>query len=259
MYKFTLLFLVAIILTACGGSATQEANNETADSEVAAPAITLSPMPAATAFPDAAITGMEHKDGKFQFSASNYEFGVQTPDADQLMCANSGQGQHLHVIINNEPYLAKYSPEFELELPDGDHHFLAFLSRSYHLSIKEPQAARALNVRVKDNAFAETSPIEAPMLFYSRPKGVYRGSKETENIILDFYPVNAPEGAYKVKAQINDQEFILDSFEPSYIKGLPMGEHTVTLTLLNAAGEVVDTPLNPVSRKITLEELPTGE
>ncbi len=258
MHKFTLLFITAILLSACGGTTTQDSNTEDAEIAESKP-ITLEAMPAATAFPNAAITDMKYQDGKFQFSTANYEFGVQTPDADQLMCANSGEGQHLHIIINNESYLAKYTPAFELPLPDGNHHFMAFLSRSYHLSIKEPQAARALKVTVKDNAFTETSPIEEPMLFYSRPKGAYRGSKETENVILDFYPVNAPEGEYKVKAKIDDQEFTLDSFEPRYIKGLSIGEHTVTLTLLDADGKMVDTPLNPVSRSITLEELPTGE
>ncbi len=261
MKQFILLFSLAVLFTACGNTETQEASSDTVTVEdsTSANKIQLVPMPAATEFPDAAITGIQYKNGAFQFTTSGYEFGMKTPDADQLMCANSGEGQHLHVIINNEPYLAKYSPEFELELPDGDHYFLAFLSRSYHLSIKNPAAGQALQVNVKNNSFTKTSPVEAPMLFYSRPKGVYRGEKETENVILDFYPVNAPEGTYKVKADINDQSFVLDSFAPLYIQGLGLGEHSVTLTLLDQAGEVVDTPLNPVTRKFTLEALPVQE
>ncbi|MEM9836813.1 MAG: phosphopeptide-binding protein [Bacteroidota bacterium] len=256
-YGFLLLFLVS-----CGEAATTaEAETETMPpSEEAAPAaIMLTDMPAATSFPDAAITDMKYEGGKFMFTATGYEFGVQTPDADQLMCANSDKGQHIHLIVDNGPYMAKYTPEFEQAIEDGEHHILAFLSRSYHLSIKNPAAGRAMKVTAQDGTFTAAEDITEPMLFYSRPKGTYRGKKATENVILDFYPVNAPADQYQVKAEINGQSFVLDGYQPRYIKGLPMGENTVTLTLLDQAGEVVDTPLNPVTRTFTLEELPTGE
>lgn len=255
------LLFVAFFLVACGGEAPETTEDATvAEEEMdAAPEITLTSMPAATSFPDAAITKMEYQDGAFDFDAEGYEFGIQTPDADDLMCANSDKGQHIHLIVNNEPYMAKYTPEFEQELPDGEHHVLAFLSRSYHLSIKNPAAGRAVKATVANNGFTATEDITDPMLFYSRPKGTYRGTAQTENVILDFYPVNAPAGDFTVKAEINGNEFMLESFEPRYIKGLPMGENTVTLTLMDGEGNAVDTPLNPVTRTFTLEELPTGE
>jgi hypothetical protein len=62
-----------------------------------------------------------------------------------------------------------------------------------------------------------------------------------------------------VKAEINGEVFMLKDYKPRFILGLPMGENTVKLTLLDAAGKMVLTPLNPVSRTFTLEELPTGE
>ena len=79
--------------------------------------------------------------------------------------------------------------------------------------------------------------------------------------MLDFYPVNAPLGAgeYQVKAVVNgDQEFMIDNWQPYYLKNLPMGENTVELTLMKD-GKKVDAPLNPVTRTFTLAEAPTEE
>ena len=57
---------------------------------------------------------------------------------------------------------------------------------------------------------------------------------------------------YQVKADINGEEHMIDTWQPYYIEGLPMGENTVTLTLVDGSGQTVDTPLNPVSRTFTL-------
>jgi len=63
------------------------------------------------------------------FSFADYKLGEQTPEAQKLMCANSDQGQHIHLIIDNQPYLAAYATDFEVDVPDGEHIILAFLSR----------------------------------------------------------------------------------------------------------------------------------
>lgn len=271
-YNLLSLFAIAVLLSACGGSAAEavdgidakaaEALAEAAEAMVSdATAVMLEPMPATQEFPDAAITDWKYEGGTFMYETSGYEFAVPTPDADALMCANSGKGQHAHLIVNNEPYIAKYAPSFEQALPDGDHHILTFLSRSYHESIKTPAAHRAVMASVKDGAFTNATPIADPMLFYSRPKGTYTGKGATENVMLDFYPVNATlgEGAYQVKAVVNGkEEFMIDNWQPYFLKNLPMGENTVELTLMKD-GEKVEAPLNPVTRTFTLAEAPVEE
>ena len=42
-----------------------------------------------------------------------------------------------------------------------------------------------------------------PMLFYSRPKGVYDGN-DTKRVMLDYYMINIDDGHY-VQADINGQ------------------------------------------------------
>ena len=72
----------------------------------------------------------------FGFEVTNYELGVQTEDATTRGIANSGKGQHIHFILNNGPYSAHYESVFSKSLNVGNYVMLAFLSRSYHESIK---------------------------------------------------------------------------------------------------------------------------
>jgi hypothetical protein len=239
---------------------TDEMVEETADGGTAAAEWTIKPMEPSVDYPDAAITDISYQNGEFDYTIENFELGMQTPDADAKMCANSAKGQHIHLIPNNEPYLAKYEAQFEQDLPEGEHYILTFLSRSYHESLKHPAAHKALKVTVGDGMFTTMRDIEEPMLFYSRPKGTYTGEKETSRIMLDFYPVNAEIGTdYMVKATINGVETMLDKWQPYIIEGLPMGENTITLTLVDREGNTVDTPLNPVTRTFTLQEMPLEE
>lgn len=219
----------------------------------------LSPFSASPAYEDAEITRMDYLDDKwmFQIGGSSYKLGEQTPDAPQKMCANSAEGQHIHLIVNNEPYVAKYTSEFDdFVLPAGEHLLLTFLSRSYHESIKTEAAHKAVKVTVENNMIRQAESINYPMIFYSRPKGTYVGKKETDKVMLDFYVVEATLGPnnYKVKVDINgEEEHLLDAWQPYYIEGLPMGKNTITLTLLDPKGEVVDTPYNPVTREFELK------
>lgn len=219
--------------------------------------IELTDMPRTEDFPNATIDDIAYQGGTFDYEISgDYELGEQTDDAESVMCANSAKGQHIHLIVDNEPYVAKYESTFEHPMPDGESHVLTFLSRSYHESIKTEAAHRAMKVTSFEGKFTNSTDITEPMLFYSRPKGTYTGQRETENVMLDFYPVNASLGnEYQVKADINGKEFMIDEWKPYFIKGMPMGENTVTLTLMQG-DSVVDTPLNPVRRTFTLREDP---
>jgi len=211
-------------------------------------------------FPDAEIKGVEYKSGAFAFDVADgdYKLGSQTPDAAQKLCANSAKGQHIHLIVDNEPYAAKYTADFEYDLEDGAHNMLAFLSRSYHESIKTDKAHVAQQIVVKDKSIVNSQPITEPALFYSRPKGTYVGKANTDKVMLDFYPINCSVGSTQnVVATINGEEHILDKWQPYYIEGLPMGENTVTLSLVGKNGDKVKSIMPPVTRTFTLKADPT--
>lgn len=195
---------------------------------------------------------------KFTVTGEDYTLGNQTPDASETMCANSAKGQHIHFIVNNSPYMAHYEAEFDAELGEGSNVVLAFLSRSYHESIKSPGAFVVKEFVCGDD---EPQDLSGEHLFYSRPKGTYTG-EFAQKVLLDFYLVNTSIAAdgNKVKATINGTEFILDEWCPHAIEGLPMGENTVSIELIDAEGNPVPGPFNNSGdRTITLEATPEGD
>ena len=72
---------------------------------------------------------------------------------------------------------------------------------------------------------------------------------------MDFYLINtkiSSEGN-KVRATIEDTEFLIDEWAPYYIEGLPMGEVSIKLELIDSNGELIKTPFNPSIRKVFLK------
>lgn len=232
--------------------------DETKMEETSANKYSLTAFDPSASFPEAKINQYNYEDGVFSYEVENYILGEQTSDAALKMCANSGSGQHIHLIIDSLPYIAKYEAEFEQKIEPGEHYLLSFLSRSYHESIKTPNAFKAEKVTVSENGtFEDRGAISEPMLFYSRPKGTYLGVQETNKIMLDFYLLNISLGEnIKVEAKINGESHLIEEWQPYYIEGLPLGENTITLTLVDREGKAIATPLNPVTRTFTLKEDP---
>ena len=184
----------------------------------------------------------------FSFDVINYELGIQSLKDFDYTLANSNKGQHIHFIVNNGPYSAHYQQNITKELDKGNNVILAFLSRSYHESVKNP------NAFILTQTGNDKINLNNEFLFYSRPKGTYKGV-DTEKLLLDFYLVNtniSPDGN-KVRATIQDTEFIIDEWAPYYIEGLPKGEITVKLELIDSTGNLIDTPFNPSTRIVMLE------
>lgn len=254
----TLIFLTILVLSACKSDTMDSKPPAHAEETKMMNKYTLTPFTPSTAYADAKISSVKYKMGKFTFGVegNGYELGQQTPDASSKMCANSGKGQHIHLIVDNAPYAAKYTSEFDYEIADGEHYILAFLSRSYHESIKTSDAHVAYKTQIKDNGITTMEEVTEPMLHYSRPKGTYVGKKDTEKVMLDFYLNNTSLGTNKVIADINGEKHTLDKWQPYYIEGLPMGDNTITLTLVDGDGNKVDAPLNPVTRTFKLEADP---
>jgi hypothetical protein len=224
--------------------------------------IKLTPCEPSTAFPKAAIVDYKcEKSGDsvgFTYKVKDYVLGSQTSDAGSKFCANSAQGQHIHLILNNMPYEAWYISSFKKKLADGHYVAMSFLSRSYHESIKSPAAFVLRQFNVGKDAGTKIGDIDLkqPLLFYSRPKGVYVGN-ETKKVLLDFYVVNTTLSAKgnKVRATINGKQFTISDWKPYYIEGLPMGESTIKLELLDKDNKPANkaTMFQTIERKITLK------
>ncbi|PZX51298.1 hypothetical protein [Algoriphagus chordae] len=192
----------------------------------------------------------------FSFDVKDYNLGEvteRTGMAENL--ANSDKGQHIHFILDNEPYSAHYEPEFKREMPEGTHYLVAFLSRSYHESVKNDQSFIAKKFVVGAASDDKNVDLDKPTMIYSRPKGEYSGA-DTENLLLDFFLLNTTlsEDGNKVRATINGQEFMITEWAPYVIKGLPKGEVTVKLELLDSNGTLIPGGFNDVTRTVTLKD-----
>ena len=249
----TLIFLL-LVITSCKNQEKKK-NNESSDNNISLSKLKGSPIY------DSASLSIEENNLKinangevnFNFNVENYELGIQTANAKENGLANSGKGQHIHFILNNGPYSAHYESNFDKVLDPGNNVILSFLSRSYHESLKNAEAFSLIQLNPNEQE-DDSIDLSSPLMFYSRPKGTYEGD-DTKKLLLDFYLINteiSPDGN-KVRATINEEEFILDDWTPYYIEGLSLGEVTVKLELLDSSGNLIDAPFNPVERKVILK------
>jgi hypothetical protein len=166
--------------------------------------------------------------------------------------AERNKGQHIHVIIDNEPYEADYDPQTPFShdrlknLKEGAHTLRAFPGREWHESIKEtdgsPFAFHVFHVKSKTASLAIDK--KAPLLTYSRPKGEYRWKDDPRGLMLDFYVTNAPIGLndYRVRYTLDGAKTeVLTRWEPVWWRweDLTSGEHKVVLELLDKNGKPV--------------------
>ncbi|MDT0678711.1 hypothetical protein [Autumnicola musiva] len=225
--------------------------------------ITLEKLEGSTSYPGASLKLLEPETSEvndtslnFNFEVQDYELGKQTDSPLASKLANSEKGQHIHFIVDNDPYAAHYEPQFQKDFSEGTHNIVAFLSRSYHESVKNMNSfvAKTFQIGTEKDA-GDKVDLSKPTLIYSRPKGEYSG-KDTNNLLLDFFLLNTElsENGNKVKATINDTEFILSEWVPYVINGLPKGKVKIRLQLLDVQGNVVDGAYNDVTREITLSE-----
>lgn len=265
----SLIFTMATIV-ACNSGNKETADNETADSTMVeekvemTSSISLTPVESPQfdnsmlemLSPGENAENIPVGDVKFSYNVKNYELATQTIDADIKNCANSAKGQHIHLILNNEPYTAHYEAEFDKNLEEGHYVALSFLSRSYHESVKSYGAYNIRQFTVgRETNEDEVADLTAPHMFYSRPNGTYVGD-DAKKVLLDFFLLNneLSEEGNKVRATINGQEFMLDKWQPYFIEGQEMGEMTIKLELLDKDGNLIASPFNPVTRTVTLKE-----
>ncbi|MCL6217695.1 hypothetical protein [Zunongwangia pacifica] len=267
-YKTLPIYAAVALLSfsACKNEEKKTTNNppteETAQ-EDSLSQITIEPLIDSPAYSDAKLSLAAPTDNvfpnntiDFKFEVENYELGAQTAKNEiTRTLANSEKGQHIHFIVDNNPYSAHYEPEFSKDFTEGTHHIVAFLSRSYHESVKNENSFVAKTIKV-GNSSSQPSDVDfnKPTLIYSRPKGEYSG-KDTENLMLDFFLLNTDlsENGNYVKATINGKSFEITKWQPYIIKGLPKGEVQIRLQLLDAGGNPIKGAYNDVTRSVTLK------
>ncbi|MDJ0660840.1 MAG: hypothetical protein QNJ42_15335 [Crocosphaera sp.] len=202
------------------------------------------------------------------FSETNVSVELEVKDYPLFKDETLGLGPHLHLIVDNEPYRAVYDVDEPIileNLTPGTHTIRVFASRPWHESFKNEgayaQTSFSVFTKTEDNAPSAS----LPLLTYSRPKGSYGA----EPIMLDFYLTNAPLHFvaqsdpdddivdWRIKATINGESFLIDTWQPIYLNGFEPGKNWVQLEFIDEQGEEVNNAFNDTVRVINYE--PKGE
>ncbi|WP_245850334.1 hypothetical protein [Longimonas halophila] len=258
-----------LIFAGCGGDAPEsdngdDANTVTLEAGERAPAI--DGAMARFEVPESEAV-LEPGEVNVEVAVENFTPGEQTEVPRREQLANSGNGQHTHIILNNDPYFANYNAEdepFSLgELEPGAYSAFVFPSRSFHESVKSEDAFDVVNFYVGEDAEGADFPLEEgePSIIYSRPKGTYSGA-DAERIMLDFYLYNVElsEDGYRAHYTIEEEgsdepvaELTMDEWTPAFVEGLDSGTYTFTLELLDENDERVPGTFNYTEREVEVE------
>lgn len=172
-------------------------------------------------------------------------------------------GRHVHVIVDDEPYIAVRDVSRPIDLTElvrqhlghdlaqGTHVVRVFPSRGHHESVKAEGAFGVVVFHYGAPTAGFSFDASAPLLTYSRPKGC---NVAGDRVLLDFYVSNVElaRDGHRVRYEIDGRGGVITSWAPHWIENLSAGEHTIRLTLLNAAGEPVPGPFNDTTRTITV-------
>ena len=140
-----------------------------------------------------------------------------------------------------------------------------FASRPWYESFKNEGAYAQTTFHVLTKTEENNPDAKLPLLTYSRPNGGYGA----EPIMLDFYLTNAPLHSiaetnpddtmsnWRIRSTVNGESFILDRWQPIYLKGFKPGKTWVKLEFLDNEGQPVKNAFNTTIRLINYQ--PNGQ
>ncbi len=198
------------------------------------------------------------------FSETSVSVQLEVKDYPLFKDETLGLGPHLHLFIDNQPYQAVYNVDEPIlleNLTPGTHTLRVFASYPWYESFKNEGAYAQTSFSVFTETEDNSPSSSLPLLTYSRPQGSYGA----EPIMLDFYLTNAPLHFvaqrdadddivdWRIKATINGENFLIDTWQPIYLKGLEPGKNWVQLEFIDEQGQEVNNAFNDTVRVINYE------
>ncbi len=175
-----------------------------------------------------------------------------------------GLGPHLEFILDNQRAFEIYDLNEPLVLTDllpGTHTIRVLAARPWDESYKNQGAYAQTTFHIYTKT-EENNPERAkPLLTYNLPKGSYGA----EPIMLDFYLTNAPLHLvaqenpddnivdWRIRVTVNGSSFVVDRWEPIYLKGFDPGVNWVKLEFLDEQGNSVNNVFNNTARSLTYQ------
>ncbi|MFK7050128.1 hypothetical protein FLACOL_02066 [Flavobacterium columnare] len=178
-----------------------------------------------------------YKTGEFNFTFNNYQLGIPTTDQTTVNLPFSPMGQHLHLIIDDAPYLGVSSNPFKYNLADGEHTIAIAPGRSYHEIYKNPEAIITTKSTIMNgDEILRVNISNQPHIFASRPRGTY-SLTDAKKLLIDYIlteasKINIDSKKYTVRITINQTPFLNEKWVPKVLEGLArLGTHQLILDL----------------------------
>ena len=278
-FSALVICILSIGLVSCGG---EEPPQPEETKDISQPELTLTEVAPPAVFEELRQTLDNYQPQVSIVSPKNGEViedtrvSIEVDVKDYPLFKNEelGMGPHLHVILDNQPDRAAYTADepiiFE-DLSPGTHTIRMFASRPWHESFKNEGAYAQVTFHLFTETGDNAPDPEKPLLTYSRPKGTYGA----EPILLDYYLTNAPirgfeqesnsevevnpasQRDWRVRATINGESFIMDSWLPVYLEGFEEGQNWIKLELLDGDGNPIENAFNTAARLFSYQ--PQGE
>ncbi|MEB3179967.1 MAG: hypothetical protein VKL59_13155 [Nostocaceae cyanobacterium] len=190
--------------------------------------------------------------------------GFQVKDLPIYKNSQFNLGPHLQVILDNEPATSIYDLNQPLEFTDlspGTHSLRVFAVTPWNESFKNEGAYAQTTFHILTKTDDNNPDPSLPLLTYNIPQDSYGA----EPILLDFYLTNAPLHFiaqqdpddqitdWRIRCTINGESFVLDRWQPIYLKGFKPGKNWVRIEYLDEKGEPVKNFFNSTTRIITYE------
>ncbi|MEA5419048.1 hypothetical protein VB712_07390 [Spirulina sp. CCNP1310] len=189
------------------------------------------------------------------------EVSIKVEDLPLFTAPDLEIGPHVNVILDNQPAIPIYGVEKPLTFTDltpGTHTLRVFAVTPWGESFKNDGAFAQTEFSILTANRQNNPDPHLPLLTYNSPQGTYGA----EPILLDFYLTNAPLknlgtpeplSDWRIRVTVNQQTFLLDRWQPLYLKGFKPGLNAVKLEFLNGNGEPVDNVFNNVVQVVNYQ------
>ncbi|CCI07453.1 hypothetical protein [Microcystis aeruginosa] len=264
--------LLTILLTACGDrlTTTNLPTSETSNlpvvqgriSEVAPPALIQELRPSLERYaPQVTILSPLAEQ---VFDDTQVIVKLQVSDLPIFQDDTLKLGPHLSLIVDNEPAAAIYDlkqPIILENLAPGTHTLRVLALRPWQESFKNDGAFAETTFHILTKTGKNAPDHNLPLLTYSSPQGIYGA----EPILLDFYLSNAPLRLsntangdnnlqdWRIRVTVNGESFLLDTWEPIYLKGFAKGNNWVQLEFIDGKGNKIENEFNTSVRVISFD------
>lgn len=246
-----LISSLLILGTSCGsdkGETTQQTPEALAQGSDDAPSAIQFAEHKVEAYPDAIIEmysplGNENfSEGKvpFEFNIKNYPF------------TEGLRGFQYRLSINGNNPVSYHLPIFQRDFKPGTYRVVAYLIDQEGVALKEFG-----NYVDRDFTIGSSNPFpdsDEPYMILNLPEEKQSYAAD-QDVIVDFLLIGGglKEEGLKFLVEVNGQQQQIRNLHPLAVKGLPAGQHTVTVRLVRENGEELDGIFTSAKRSITIK------